>query len=65
MDKIVTGNTIGNTIENTIIETDMKLMKKIDFIIKSMSCVSTQQDLQYLYEQLKLIQNPSIKWIIK
>lgn len=53
-----------STCEITI-EYESKVMKKIDFIIKSMPCATTQRDLQYLYDQLKLIQSSSIKWITK
>lgn len=57
-----------DTLESKLITNDInqnKIMKKIDFIIGSMPCISTQSDLQYLFNQLKAIQNPSIKWITK
>ncbi len=49
----------------TLVSTETKVMKKIDFIIKTMPCITTQRDLQYLFEQLKSLQSPSIKWITK
>ncbi len=48
-----------------LVSTETKVMKKIDFIIKTMPCITTQRDLQYLFEQLKSLQSPSIKWITK
>ncbi len=50
---------------SNLVSTETKVMKKIDFIIKTMPCITTQRDLQYLFEQLKSLQSPSIKWITK
>lgn len=41
------------------------MLKKIESLVKSMPCVATQKDLCFLYDQLKSLQTPSVKWITK
>jgi hypothetical protein len=41
------------------------VLKKIEMMIKNIKCEHTKEDLYYLYNNLKNLHTPSIKWIIK
>lgn len=41
------------------------VLKKIEKMIMNIKCEKTKEDLYYLYNNLKELHNPSIKWIIK